>query len=311
MNSQESSRRRFLREGVMLAGLAAGAARSNSEAKMADYKIFDLHQHFGPLQPGYGTHGKSMGWDIEGDYKQRVALMDRFGVSKGGLMPSLQYERPEGQEDTKRINNLIAEYKKRHGDRFPVAFGVVEVLHGEKAGLQELDRIKGELNLNGVVWHHHFQGSFIADRRMWPFLKKMDELGLVAAIHLVPASLLEAPWGLELLLADFPNLTFLAIDGLMESTQSHYVLSMHKRYRNFYVDTTAAVSLGKIVDAFVGQVGSERLTYGSDLYLNPSPLYNAPSVLTDILESQALSDQDRRNIFWNNVSRIFKLESDH
>lgn len=272
---------------------------------MADLKAFDVHQHFGAIDLGVGSRG---GWDVEVDYQQRVAMMDRFGVGRGAIMPSLQYERPNGQADTQRVNNLMAQYKKNHPDRFPVAFGVVEPLHGEKLGLLELDRIGGELKLDGVVWHHHFQGTFIADRRMFAFLKKMGEFGLIAAIHVISESLLEAHWGLEVLAREFPNITFICIDAFTGVAQIWNIRSMFERCPNVYLETGGTFTVGRRIDKMVEQFGSERILYGSDLYL-PPPAFNFPQTLAEIRESGFITDTDKQNILWNNPHRLFKLKT--
>lgn len=271
---------------------------------MSDERVFDVHQHAGLLSVSDRIEGGQPALDIDHDYRRRVQIMDRFGVTKGAIMPALQYERPNGQADTCRTNDLMAKYKRRYADRFPVAIGTVEPLHGEKLGIAELERMRHELGLDGVVWHHRFQGTFIADRRMRPFLKRAEELGLPAFIHLFAESTMEAPWGLESLADAFPGVTFVAIDAFSGHTQSRYMLSMGKRYPNILFETAALFPLGRLIEEFVATLGSERIIYGSDLYLDPL-MYNVPHVLHEIRAAE-ISPQDRENILWNNAVRLFK-----
>lgn len=266
-------------------------------------RVFDIHQHVGLLSVSDRVEGGETSLDIDKDYRRRIEIMDRFGVSKGAIMPALQYERPNGQADTRRINELMAEYKRRYADRFPIAIGTVEPLHGEELGLAELERMKHELHLDGVVWHHRFQGVFMADRRMRPFLRKAEELGMPAFVHLFAESTMEAPWGLEVLADAFPGVTFIAIDAFSGYTQTRYMLSLGKRYRNVLFETAALFPLGRLIEEFVEQLGSERIVYGSDLYLDPL-MYNVPHVLEEI-RAAAITPQDRENILWNNACRLF------
>ena len=267
-------------------------------------RVFDIHQHVGLLTVSGHLEPGTTTIDIDDDYRRRVAVMDRFGVTKGAIMPALQYERPRGQMDTCCINDLMAEYRRRHAERFPVALGTVEPLHGEKAGVAELERMAGELRLDGVVWHHRFQGTFIADWRMRPFLRKAETLGLPAFIHLFAESTMEAPWGLEALAEEFPGVPFVAIDAFSGHTQSRYMLSLGRRFLNILFETAALFPLGRLIEEFVGALGSERILYGSDLYVDPL-MYNVPHVLEEI-RAAAISPRDRENILWNNACRLFR-----
>lgn len=275
---------------------------------MTTGRVFDVHQHFGLVQIAEGPAIAEAAWDLGHDYQQRIAVMDRFGIAKCAISPTLQYERPKGQADTRRFNDLAAEYRRRYKGRFPIALGTVEPLHGEKEGLAELERMAGELKLDGVVWHHHFQGSSMVDRRMRPFLKKTAELGMPAFVHVMAESMLESAWQLELLAEAFPKVSFVALAGLTEFTQSRYMLSICKRLPNIYVETAALFSLGRLIEEFVEQIGSTRILFGSDLYLNPLT-YEVPYVLLGIRESRLLLEKDKENILWNNAHRLFKLPS--
>jgi predicted TIM-barrel fold metal-dependent hydrolase len=268
--------------------------------------VFDVHNHIGALV--VSPHADGGGdVDIDDDYRRRTALMDRFGVTKGAVMPALQYERPNGQADTRRVNDLMAQYKRRFAERFPVAMGTVEPLHGEKLGVAELQRMRHELELDAVVWHHRMQGSQIADRRMRAFLREAEALRLPAFIHLFAESTLEASWGLEILAEEFPGVTFVALDAFSGHTQTRYMFSLAKRCSNVLFETGVLFLMGRIVEEFVGTFGSERLLYGSDLYVNP-PAYEVPHVLNEI-RAAAIAPRDRANVLWANAARLFGLSA--
>ena len=268
--------------------------------------VFDVHNHVGALEVGSRAEW-GRGFDIDEDYRRRAALLDRFGVTKGAVMPALQYERPDGQASTRRVNELMGEYKKRFSERFPVAMGTVEPLHGEALGVAELERMKHDLALDAVVWHHRMQGSQIADRRMRAFLRQAERLGLPAFIHLFAESTLEAPWGLEVLADEFPGVTFVALDAFSGHTQARYMFSLARRFSNVLFETGAMFLMGRIVEEFVATFGSDRLLYGSDLYVSP-PGYDVPHVLNEIMAAP-IGPQDRANILWDNAARLFRLEA--
>ncbi|MDO8472802.1 MAG: hypothetical protein Q7T05_03185, partial [Dehalococcoidia bacterium] len=114
-------------------------------------EVFDIHQHIPSAKIANDKAAASR------DYEMRVRFMDQNGIDRAALMPDSYYVMPNGIEDTMRVNDQLAEYRSKHADRFPIAIGTVEPRHGDRS-LDEIDRIVNDLHLNGIVWHHKFQG---------------------------------------------------------------------------------------------------------------------------------------------------------
>ena len=138
-------------------------------------EIFDVHHHLGSLTGG--SLQEEAGWQ-DRDYDNRVRIMQANGVTMSAILAATGYIQADGIKDTMRSNDTVAAYRKRDPKRFPVACGTVEPLHGARS-LGELERMKHELHLEGVVWHNRFQGVAIDHQLMRPLLKKVSELGLV------------------------------------------------------------------------------------------------------------------------------------
>jgi predicted TIM-barrel fold metal-dependent hydrolase len=263
-------------------------------------EIFDIHHHLGSLTGGSLQEGD--GWQ-DRDYANRVKIMDANGVSAAAILAATGYIQADGIKDTMRSNDVVAAYRKRDPKRFPVACGIVEPLHGTRS-LGELERIKHELRLEGVVWHSRFQGVAVDHQLMRPLLKKVGELGLVPLIHTNAESNLEAVWRLERLAVEFPELTFVSLDALTTNVNSQLALDIAKRTKNILFDT-AHVRGPAYVKSFVEAVGSERLIFGSLFYSTP-PSYEHCATLEEIKEAK-ISDQDKANILALNAKRLFKI----
>lgn len=263
-------------------------------------EIFDIHHHLGSLTGGSLQEGD--GWQ-ERDYANRVRIMDANGVTSAAILAATGYIQADGIKDTMRSNDIVAAYRKRDPKRFPVACGIVEPLHGTRS-LGELERMKHELRLDGVVWHSRFQGVAVDHQLMRPLLKKVSELGLVPLIHTNAESNLEAVWRLERLASEFPELTFVSMDALTTNTNSQLALDIAKRTKNIIFDT-AHVRGSAYVKTFVDAVGSERMIFGSLFYSTP-PSYEHCATLEEIKEAK-ISDQDKSNIFALNAKRLFKI----
>jgi predicted TIM-barrel fold metal-dependent hydrolase len=230
--------------------------------------------------------------------------MEANGVTMSAILAATGYIQADGIKDTMRSNDVVAAYRKRDPKRFPVACGIVEPLHGTRS-LAELERIKHELHLEGVVWHNRFQGVAIDHQLMRPLMKKVSELKLVPVVHTNAESNTEGVWRLERLALEFPETTFVALDALTTNVNSQLVLEIAKRTPNILFDTAHVRSPG-YVRQFVETVGSRRLIFGSLFYSHPAS-YEHCSTLEEVKRAQ-ISDQDMENILWLNAKRLFGLE---
>jgi len=263
-------------------------------------EIFDIHHHLGSLTGGSLQEGD--GWQ-ERDYANRVRIMDANDVTMSAILAATGYIQADGIKDTMRCNDTVAGYRKRDPKRFPVACGTVEPLHGARS-LGELERMKHELHLEGVVWHNRFQGVAVDHQLMRPLLTKVSELGLVPLVHTNAESNMEAVWRLERLALEFPQLTFVSMDALTTNANSQLTLDIAKRTPNILFDT-AHVRGSAYVRQFVEAVGSQRLIFGSLFYSYPAS-YEHCATLEEV-KAAKISDDDKANILGQNAKKLFKL----
>jgi uncharacterized protein len=264
-------------------------------------EIFDIHHHLGSLMGG--SLQAEDGWQ-DRDYANRVRIMQANGVTHAAILAATGYIQADGIKDTMRSNDTVAAYRKRDPKRFPVACGTVEPLHGARS-LGELERIKHELQLEGVVWHNRFQGVAVDHPLMRPLLKKVSELGLVPLVHTNAESNLEAVWRLERLALEFPELIFVAMDALTTNTNSQLALDIAKRTPNVLFDTAHVRGSG-YVRQFVEAVGSHRLVFGSLFYSYPAS-YEHCATLEEV-KAAKIGEEDKANILSLNVKKLFGLE---
>jgi uncharacterized protein len=309
VRTTELSRRRLLQVAVGAAGLstamhvfgaaAAGTAPSSGSGLIrnrapSQFYIFDLHHHV--TVPGL---------EIDKDIALRLAFMDANSIEQCLLMPAFSDAHPNGIADTRVVNNTIAAYRDRDPKRFPVACGIVGPLDGP-GGEAEIERCIGALKLKGMVWHSRFQGVALNDPRMINLLKKIDELGILAFVHIFADSKLEAPWRLETLADQFPKVTFVALDAFSgASDQAQSLPYIARKHPNILFDTAAMAPVGHGLRDFIEEVGADRLLFGSDLYSTPA--FTIPFPLYEILASDFITDDDCRKILGGNARRLLKL----
>ncbi|HLG70521.1 MAG TPA: amidohydrolase family protein [Chloroflexota bacterium] len=263
-------------------------------------EICDIHHHLGSLTGGSLQEGE--GW-MARDYETRISMMAANNIDFVFILAATGYIQADGIKATMRSNDTVAAYRKLDPERFPVAVGIVEPLHGP-ASLGELERMKHELGLQGVVWHNRFQGVPVDHAYMRPLIKKAGELGLVPFVHTNAESNLEAAWRLERLAHEFPEVTFIAMDAMAGNAHSAMVLEIAKRTPNIVWDNSHART-SQFLLRFVEEVGSEKLVLGSTYYSMP-PSYHKNHALDLVLES-GMRQEDMANVLALNAKRLFNL----
>jgi predicted TIM-barrel fold metal-dependent hydrolase len=274
-------------------------------------EIVDGHQHVGDVSgvtAAMDLSTPAMDLDStelqEREFRVRVQSMQNIGIDWAVIQPGHGYLQPEGIKDTMRVNDAMVAYRRRDPVRFPIALGTVEPKHGARS-LEEIDRVKHELGLNGLSWHHRFQGVFMDHPWMAPFLRRLVDLELVPFIHTNPGSKLEAPLRLHRLARAFPELTFLALDAFHSYEGGCDAMDLAEEVPNILWDVSGAFSW-PFVEAWVRRHGSERLSFGGGVGYSAT-VPSTQSRLLDDIRNGNLSDEDKANILGRNMRRLFGL----
>jgi uncharacterized protein len=264
-------------------------------------QIVDAHQHVGSLAdslPHDPERAAAEALPLELDAQRRIDRMDSLGISWALLQPSHGYLRSEGLKDTMDVNDRMTRYRSFAPDRFK-ALGTTEPLYGE-AGLREVERIGSMPELDGIAWHHRFQGCFIDSKWMWPTLRLMIEHRLVPLVHVHAESSLEAHWRLQRLALEFPELTFIAVDGMWTFERSRHILETARLTPNVIWDICGPAFVS--IEEWVLHNGSESLCFSVGGAYNGEP---STSPLLKQVERAAISDTDKANILGANLIRAF------
>jgi predicted TIM-barrel fold metal-dependent hydrolase len=274
-------------------------------------EIIDAHVHIGDLYHlmsdySNGEASAPPPLDPDADIASRLRAMDAFGVSWAIVQPSHGYLRADGIRDTMRINDEVADYRRRCPERFPIALGTVEPLHGERS-LKELERIKHELKLNGVSWHHRMSGVMIDSPWMWRILRKMRELELVPVIHTMAESNFEAAWQLQRIAKAMPDTGFLAMDAFYGYARGQQVFNTASETPNIVWDIGGPVNWLSLTQ-WVKHNGSKTICFsGAASYPIPPGVTPSKPRLLEEIEQADISDEQRADILSRNLRRLFKL----
>jgi predicted TIM-barrel fold metal-dependent hydrolase len=268
-------------------------------------EIIDAHQHVGDMAGISGLQAPAA--SLQEEARRRAAIMDEIGIDWAVIQPTQMYMRPEGMADTRRINDGIAAFRRVLPQRFRVAFGTVDPLHGELA-LREMERCIRDLGLAGISWHHRFQGTYIDSPLMVPALAKLRELGGFAIIHTAATSKLEASWRLVKMARQFPELTFLSLDAFHTYEESEHALLFAETEKNILWDMGGPIAPWPIswavIERWVQEHGPDRLTYSADYIGQGSQgKGKARSALLERIMESSLSQADKEAIVGGNLRR--------
>ena len=270
-------------------------------------KILDAHQHMGVLEgivKGPMVEAAEEDSDAR-EYHTRVQAMDNSGIHQGIIGPAYLYLMPNGIADTRRVNDQLAQFRDRHRERFPYAVGAIEPRQGE-AALEEVRRIRRELGMVGILWHNRLQACYVDSPWMRRCVRVASEEGLVPFIHCHRGSLLESPWRLERLAAEFPDTTFLVLDGLSGGEETELFYDIIQRRENILFDTGMWTVGTRKVNEVTHVMGAHRLVFGSTLYSSPQGYTRSQTV--EAINEADLTDEEKQGIFSGNLSRLLGEE---
>jgi predicted TIM-barrel fold metal-dependent hydrolase len=130
----------------------------------------------------------------------------------------------------------------------------------------------------------------------------MSERGLVPLIHVNAESSMEAHWRLQRLARDFPELTFLAMDGLWSYERARHVLATAALTPNIVWDI-GGPSIYVSVEEWVHSNGSETICFSAGGTYEVGPVAVPP--LLAAIEHADISEEDKANILGGNLTRAF------
>jgi predicted TIM-barrel fold metal-dependent hydrolase len=280
-----------------------------------EFDIFDCHQHMGSTADahGGGVAGQVKGGAVNDDeVRCRLEFMDRAAIRQAVAIPGHNYNRSDGIAATRRENDVIAAYRDRNPDRFPVAAGIIEPLD-EAAGLAEIDRIAGELGLRAVSFHTEYQSVTIDSPWMLRYLERMGELGLVPLVHASNVVLHEALWRLGKVARAIPDLTIVAIEPFFTHDGMEESFFIADVAPNVIFETASCFDTD-ILLSFIDRFGAERVIFGSQYYSRIVPPGQTSAhqrrclaLVRDIVETPMLTDDGKQRILGSNARALFGL----
>jgi len=267
-------------------------------------EILDGHHHMSVIEgfahSGYTAKGKRDNPD-ELEHRTRVAAMEASGIQRAIIGPAYQYLLPNGVADTAKINDRLAAFRDRDRSRFPFAIAACEPRQGD-AALEEISRCKRTLGMAGVMFHSRLQGCYVDSPWMRNCLRAIVDEGMIPFVHSHHGDQLEAPWRVERLAKEFPNTTFIILDGLAGYEETELFYDVVERTGNLAFDTGMWSGGARKVSEVAKRIGHERLIFSSNLY--SYPMGYKRSLMVEELTGSDLTDAQKRDVLALNLYRV-------
>ena len=250
------------------------------EGKAAECPVIDCHAHYGPYQGIYFPKVTP---------EAMVDTMDRCGVRlviSSGHMALVDAER--GNQE---LAAVIARFPRRFRGYLGLNPNYPEQL---KRQLELLDRLDGFVGFKFLSDYHKYP---ITGDNYRPALELAEERRLPILMHTWGGSAYDSPQLVAELAQRHPTVPLLM--GHSGHGDWRGAIKTAQEHPNVYLELCAAYAVRGVIDAFVAEVGSERILFGTDL-----PWFDPHYGIGCILMAR-ISDEDRQNILHRNAERLF------
>lgn len=251
-----------------------------TDGVVAECPVYDLHAHMGAF---YGISFPRP--DADG----MIHAMDRAGVKllvfchHGTLM----------SPDVGNAVNIAA--VRQHPDRLRAYCGVnpnyPDVIARDIAEYDTFSDV-----YVGVKMLADYHGYALTDPRFTPVWDLADRQELLVLIHTWGGSSYDGPAIVREVSERYPRARILM--GHSCHGEWDKAIALVKQYPNVYFELCAVLDERGILERFVGETGSERILFGTDL-----PWFNHHYYIGSVLGA-AINDEDRHNILHRNAQRL-------
>jgi predicted TIM-barrel fold metal-dependent hydrolase len=265
---------------------------------------------------------------VNADPEALLAAMDRYGVDIACLLPESMMD-TTGYSSRWVTNGDMAAVVERHSDRFLYEPNISPIkFRGVKNALWELEYWVKEKGAR-IFKFYPPEDTYINDPDLWPFYAKAEELRIVLDIHTgfswVPPG--KSKYALPILLddvaRDFPELKIVAFHmGYPYCDDLNMVALGHPNvYPCLSLLIPWALSAPRKFARIIGEalrfVGPERIIWGTDYAGFGAQIgaavrglreFQIPEDMQDGYGYPAITDEDRRKIFGENLARLIGIE---
>jgi len=281
------------------------------------------------LETSTGQEMAESGGKVKASVEALLSSMDEAGVQMACVLPEVMLQLSYGHR-ARSTNGWVAQEISRYPDRLVGVANVGPIVErGVNNAIWELEYLVKEMNFKGCKLYGPDEVP-MNDQRLWPFYKKIQELGIVLFIHTGFAWLGGGgrtanciPILLEDVCENFPEIPIVAYHL---GYPYHNELNIEAaKFPNLYIGTSLLRGLGgkgskraqELLGEAVRWAGSDKICWGTDWGGPVSRHKDEVDFIMNIQFSEELqrdygyspiSEEDRRKWTGLNLARIMNIE---
>jgi predicted TIM-barrel fold metal-dependent hydrolase len=242
--------------------------------------IYDMHGHMGPLAAIFFPRGEQ---------DDMLRTMDQCGVHMLVFSHHMALNAPD-------VGNRASVQAVR---RCPARFRAYCVINPNYPELMAADLVSFEDHRDvyvGLKFLSDYHKVAVDDERYRPAWEFADRHKLLLLMHTWGGSPYDGPAAIRPMLERYPNVRAL----LGHSCHGDWdgAIRLARDFPNAFLELTAVFDDRGVIEKFVGEAGSERMLFGTDL-----PWFD-PHHAVGVLLSAKISDEDRHNVCHRNAERL-------
>lgn len=252
------------------------AGKSADKKLRPEYPVYDLHGHWGAF---YGAHLAC------GDEKMAIAHLERANVEKLVFCHHQSLHSP----DIGNASNIRA---VRSNPERLLAYCGINPNHPAiiEEDLESFDKYRDVYVGFKMLSDYHLHP--LSGQNYKPVWEMADSKRLLVLVHTWGGSKFDGYEELCKVASSYPNARILAGHSLHGDWDN--AIRLAKDFPNVYLELTAVLDERGILERFVGELGSDKVIFGTDF-----PWFSLFYYLGAVMEAD-ISEADRRNILRDN-----------
>ena len=250
------------------------------KGKVANCPIYDMHAHMGNW------------YDITFPSVETAEMIRRMGLSNVKLTVFCHHATLNAPDIGNSVN--IEAVRKYPGSLR--AYCGINPHYPEKA-LRDIEKMEENrdvfVGFKLLADYHRVPISEGVYNDAWKYAQEKE---LLVLLHTWGASMYDGPAVIEKVAERYPGVRILMGHSCHSNWQG--AIDLVKKFPNVYMELCAVLDDRGVLDRFVGETGSERIVFGTDM-----PWFSYHYYIGSVLGA-AISDQDRRNIFYRNAEKL-------
>jgi predicted TIM-barrel fold metal-dependent hydrolase len=263
-------------------------AAAADEGRPMPVPVIDAHSHMAP--EGHKTvSGLMMLHSSSGHITQKL---DRLGV-RAVITAPWEGIATDGMAGNSQTVHAAQEYPGRYYGYNTCNINYGEDLAGWRRWFEEYPDV-----FVGIKPYWPYQQFSLLDERLAPWLEYADARRLLLLLH---SNTTEKLGETDILCGRYPGITFILAHAGCDYGVAQGCARLAKARPNIVLEITYTTLTRGVIEYLVGEIGADRVLYGSDLPMRD------PSPQLGWVAYARISEADKRKILGGNIERLMSL----